>query len=134
MDYRYETRDEARNFHKRRIAFIIVNNSIEFLPKESEMSHFEYCQTNKNLSKEEFNSITRGYYIDGNLVFYKDNFIYDQQVIIEGLSFLEQISNAVQTTKFEIYFGLKLDQNFAFDFHYGSYNNGTIDYKKEEII
>ncbi len=67
MDYRYETKDEAREFHKRRKTFIILNDMLEFLPEESKMSHFEYCQIPK--------------------------------------------------------------ENFALDFHYGKYSNGTI--KKE---
>ena len=29
MDYRYETKDETRDFHKQRIAFIIYDNKIE---------------------------------------------------------------------------------------------------------
>lgn len=51
------------------------------------MSHFEYCQT-KGLNKEEFNKITRGYYLNKNLVFYKDNFIYDDDLIEESLKYL----------------------------------------------
>ena len=57
MDYRYETKDEARDFHKQRKAFIILNDVLEFLPEGSLMSHYEYCQT-KGLNKEEFNKIT----------------------------------------------------------------------------
>lgn len=33
MDYRYETKDEARDFHKQRKAFIILNNVLEFYQK-----------------------------------------------------------------------------------------------------
>ena len=56
MDYRYETKDEAREFHRKRKAFVIYNKNIEFLPDGSEMSHFESCKT-KGLSKEEFNAL-----------------------------------------------------------------------------
>ena len=35
MDYRYETKNEARDFHKQRRAFIILDNILEFLPKGS---------------------------------------------------------------------------------------------------
>ncbi len=44
MDYRYETKDEARSFHERRRAFVILNNKVEFLPQGSKMSHWEYCK------------------------------------------------------------------------------------------
>lgn len=33
MDYRYETKNEAREFHKQRTAFIIYENKIEFIEK-----------------------------------------------------------------------------------------------------
>ena len=125
MDYRYETKDSARDFHRQRKAFIILNNKLEFLPEGSPMSHFEYCQT-KGLDKEIFNKITRGYYLNGNVVFYKDNFIFDDNVINEALKYLKEIAIKVLSNEFDIYFGLRLDENFALDFHYGKYCNGIV--------
>lgn len=124
MDYRYETKDDARDFHKQRKAFIILNGVLEFLPEGSAMSHFEYCQI-KGLDKNEFNKITRGYYLNGNVIFYKDNFIYDEGVINEALNYLEEISTRVLVDEFEIYFGQLPEENFALDFHYGTYSKGT---------
>lgn len=125
MDFRYETKDEARNFHKQRRAFIIMNNELEFIPKNSSMSHFEYCNS-KGITKEEFNKITRGYYLNGNVVFYKDNFIYDEKVIEEALRFLDEISSKISVNEFAIYFGQKPEENFALDFYYGRYVSGSI--------
>ena len=125
MDYRYETKDEARDFHKQRKAFIILEGQIEFLPEGSSMSHYEYCQT-KGLTKEEFNQITRGYYLNGNAVFYKDNFIYDDEVIENSLKVINEISKRINVEEFEIYFGQLPEQGFALDYHYGKYVNGTI--------
>lgn len=130
MDYRYETKDEARDFHRQRKAFIILNDKLEFLPEGTAMSHFEYCKT-KGLEKEQFNKITRGYYINGTLVFYKDNFIYDENVISEALKYVKEISQKISVNEFEICFGLQLDNNFAFDFHYGQFKKGNI-IKNEE--
>ena len=125
MDYRYDTKDDARDFHKQRKAFIILNSVLEFLPDGSSMSHFEYCQC-KGLDKEDFNKITRGYYLNGNIVFYKDNFIYDENVIDEALKYLNEISQKIGRTEFEIYFGQLPEKNFALDFYYGKYLNGKI--------
>ena len=125
MDYRYETKDEARDFHKQRKALIIINGELEFLPNGSSMSHFEYCET-KGLSKEEFNKITRGYYLGGNVVFYKDNFIFDDEVIENGLKVVDDISKRINVEEFEIYFGQLPEQGFALDYHYGKYVNGAI--------
>ncbi len=44
MDYRYETKDDARDFHKQRKAFIILNDRLEFLPEGSAMSHFDIAK------------------------------------------------------------------------------------------
>lgn len=104
MDYRYETKDDARDFHKQRKAFIVLNGELEFLPEGSGMSHFEYCQT-KGLSKEEFNQITRGYYLNGNTIFYKDNFIYDDEVIATALQVVDEVSEIIGIDEFELYFG-----------------------------
>lgn len=125
MDYRYETKDEARDFHKLRKAFIILNGILEFLPEGSSMSHFEYCST-KGLSKEEFNQITRGYYLNKNTIFYKDNFIYDEKVIEEALQVVGEIAEKIQENEFDIYFGQLPDQNFALDYHYGKYKDGKV--------
>ena len=125
MDYRYETKDEARDFHKRRKAFVIINGKLEFLPAGSSMSHFEYCQT-KGIDKETFNKITRGFYLEGNLIFYKDNFIYDEQLIEEALSHLNEIASILDLDGFDIYFGQLPENNFAPDFYYGKYMNGNM--------
>ena len=130
MDYRYETKNEARDFHKQRKAFIILNHVLEFLPEGSTMSHFEYC-TSKGIEKEDFNKITRGFFINKAVVFYKDNFVYDDEVINEALKHIKEIGNAVNSTEFDIYFGELPDKGFAYDYHYGKYENGKI-IKREE--
>lgn len=131
MDYRYETKDEARSFHQQRKAFIIYNNEVEFLPEGSAMSHYEYCQT-KGMEKEEFNKITRGFYLNGNLIFYKDNFIYDEGLIKEALAHLDEIAAKLDVKNFEMYFGVLPEQNFAYDNHYGKYENGKVVRIEEE--
>lgn len=120
MDYRYETKDSARDFHRRRRAFIIHDGAVEFMPAGTAMSHYEYCLT-KGIEKEKFNKLTRGYYLDGNLVFYKDNFGYDDSVIEEGLLHLKEISEELKLEQVDVYFGLIVEKNFAFDKYYGKY-------------
>lgn len=127
MDYRYETKDETRDFHKQRIAFIIYDNKIEFI-KNNGMSHFEYCSS-KGMTREEFNKITRGYYMNGNLMFYKDNFTYDDGVISEGLRFVDEIAKFCNIDSMKIYFGLIVDKSVTVwppDYYYGEYIDGNI--------
>jgi len=125
MDYRYETKNEARDFHKQRKAFIILDGNLEFLPEGSQMSHFEYCSS-KGMNKEVFNKITRGYYLNNNVVFYKDNFIYDNNVINEALEHLDEIAKEVNKIEFNIYFGQLPEKNFELDFYYGKYIDGKV--------
>ena len=125
MDYRYETKEEARGFHKERTAFIILNGVVNYLPAGSKMSHFEYCES-IGIDKEEFNKITRGYYLNPNLVFYKDNFIYDEDLIKEALSHINEIANTLNINEFDVYFGHIPEQNFALDLYYGKYKEGSI--------
>lgn len=125
MDYRYETKDEIRDFHKQRKAFIILNGILEFLPEGSSMSHYEYCLT-KGLNKDEFNKITRGFYLNGNLIFYKDNFIYDNDLIEESLNHVNEIAAVLEIEEFDIYFGQLPENNFIPDLYYGKYTKGSI--------
>ena len=125
MDYRYETKDDARDFHRQRKAFVIIDGKLEFLPESSLMSHFEYCQM-KGINKEAFNEITRGFYLDGKLMFYKDNFVYDKKLGREALSHLDEIVTILNINDFDIYFGLLPEENFTPDFYYGKYINGKI--------
>ena len=125
MDYRYETKEEARDFHKQRKAFIILNGILEFLPEGSTMSHYEYCQT-KGLMKEEFNKITRGFYLNNNLIFYKDHFIYDDKLIQESLNYIKEIASTLDLKEFDIYYGQIPEKNFKPDYYYGKYINGII--------
>lgn len=126
FDYRYQVKEEAREYHKTRKAFIIYNDALEFMPDGCAMSHFEWCQT-KGIDKETFNKITRGFYKEGCAVFYKDNFIYDDALIEESLRYIDEIAEKLKLEKFEIYFGtLPPEKNWAYDYHYGKYENGKI--------
>ena len=125
MDYRYDTNDDKRNFHKNRRAFVIIGENLEFLPEGSIMSHYEYCKQ-KGIDKDSFNKLIRGFYLNGNLVFYKDNFIYDNQLKDEALKYLNDISNKIKVNEFDIYFGVLPAEDFKLDFYYGRYLNGDI--------
>ena len=121
-DLRYVTKDESRDFHKRRRAFVIYRNELFFIDKGSAMSHWEFCSSKLNLSKGVFNELTRGYYLDGNLVFYKNNFSYDKNVIAEALKYLNEIKKILKITEVKIYFGLvmgKPGENWPFESYYG---------------
>ena len=71
------------------------------------------------------------YYIEkidlsGNVVFYKDNFIFDDEVIENALNVVDEIYKKINIDEFEIYFGQLPEQGFALDYHYGKYVNGKI--------
>ena len=125
MDYRYETDDSAREFHRKRRAFVIYDGELLFLPHGSEMSHYEYC-TRIGIDRETFNAQTRGYFLDDYVCFYKNDFGYDSDVIKEALPFLDEISTHVGRDIFRVYFGTLPDQQFKLDYCYGRYLYGSI--------
>jgi hypothetical protein len=87
------------------------------------MSHYEYCLS-KNIDKDTFNKITRGYYLDNKLVFYKDNFIYDNNLIKDAINHLNEIVDELDIDECYIYFGQLPDKGFALDYFYGKYVKG----------
>lgn len=131
-DYRYVTKEESRDFHRKRRAFVIYKGELSFIDEGSDMSHWEFC-TNQfpDITKDKFNNITRGYYLDGNLVFYKDNFCYDDALINEALKFVPEIKEKLGVSNVKINFGLKVGkpgENWPMNYYYGeSLKNNKIE-------
>ena len=125
-DFRFEKKASDDDLHKRRRAFIILNDELYFIEKGSTQSHWEYCTENfPNMSKEEFNMLVRGFFLDGDIVFYKGKFEYDDEVIESGLKNLVKIKDELQVTSMEIYFGEIVDTSrefWPYDYHYGKIN------------
>lgn len=70
---------ETRDFHRSRIAFLIIDGNIHLL-KDSGMSHYEWAKS-LGVSDKDFSNIVRGYFLNKVIVFYKGNFRYDEEVI-----------------------------------------------------
>lgn len=124
MDYRFNTTEKAKEYHKERLAFILIENKLYYL-KNSEMSHWEFCKE-KNISKDEFNKLLRGYYKDGSIYFYKGNFTYDDDLIKETMKYLVKIKEDCRLPKMKIYFGQiipKKDEPWQGDYYYGKIND-----------
>ena len=94
----------AEDFHKKRTAFLIIDGIIKFL-QGSKMSHWEWAKT-LGVDAEKFNSITRGYAMDNNIVFYKGNFEYDDSVIADAEKFASDIKLFVGFEKAKVFVGL----------------------------
>ena len=102
-----EHEETTRSFHKSRVAFIIKNNKVNYL-RESGYSHYEWAKE-MGIPDEEFNMLIRGYYLDGNIVFYRDNFIYDDNVIATAKKFSKEIkAECSPNSPCNIYCGLKV--------------------------
>ena len=123
FDLRFDTKSGSRDFHLQRRTFIIYNNKVNFLEEGSPMSHWEFCQDRfPEISKEEFAEITRGYYLNGDLVFYKGNFTYDDSVIHEALNYVNEIKSILGISQVKIYFGCvvgKPGETWPLDYYYG---------------
>lgn len=68
-----------QEFHRKRIAFMIINDDIMFL-EYNIMSHKEWYKS-LNVKQDNFENIVRGYILENKVVFYKGNFEYDEEVI-----------------------------------------------------
>ncbi|HOZ88925.1 MAG TPA: hypothetical protein PK737_01675 [Bacilli bacterium] len=130
MDYRYETKKAIRDFHKQRLAFIIINDEVNYL-EDSSISHWEYCQT-LNITKEVFITLIRGFCRNDYIVFYKDNFIYDEELINNSLKYIPQIKKVYNKGKLKIYFGqivsTEKDVIWQPDYLYGEIEDKIIKY------
>jgi hypothetical protein len=102
-----ENRTETqKNFHKERVAFIIINDKIHFI-KEIDKSHFELA-TELGISKEKFDTLCRGFYRNGQIVFYKGHFIYDKDMIETAKKFIGKIKKFCNVEKVKVYCGQKV--------------------------
>ena len=88
---------------------MIMDSEIIFLEK-STMSHYEWYKT-LNLKDEDFKNIVRGYIIDSRAVFYKDDFIYDDDVIKKAKVYGRIIKEKYNLKKLRISVGLKKGDN-----------------------
>lgn len=103
------------------------------------MSHWKFCQKHSpEMTKDKFNEITRGYYLSGDLVFYKDNFYYNENVIKEALNYITKIKNKLKLKDVKINFGLivgKPGENWPTDYYYGkSLENDEIELNNERPL
>lgn len=134
IDFRFVTKDESRDFHSRRRAFVIYKDKLYFIRKGSSLSHWEFCQKQfPNITKEEFSKLIRGYYLDGDLVFYKDNFTYDNELIDKSLNYIKKIKSTLKLYTMKIYYGLIIGvpgEDWKKDYYYGDLlENNTISKK-----
>ena len=96
--------ENVENFHKKRSAFIIWKKQVLFL-KNSTLSHLQWAQT-LGIDIKEFNCLTRGYVLDNDIVFYKGNFEYDEQVTNDAKCFAETIKKECSLTFAKVYAGV----------------------------
>lgn len=107
---KYETFNTNKNkqsvesFHKKRIAFIIRKDDVLYL-KNSALSHKQWCEQ-LGINEEEFNSLTRGYFLGETIVFYKGNFGFDSHVMEDAKKFAPKIKQELNINSAKVYVGL----------------------------
>ncbi len=96
-------KEKEASFHKKRIAFLIINNEIMFL-QDSTMSHYDWA---KSIGQEDnFNSITRGYFIDNNIYFYYGNFDVNDNVVSDAKKYTPIICKKFNISNPNVYGGM----------------------------
>lgn len=92
-------------FHQSRVAFMIINQKVIYL-RDSGMSHLEWY-TSLNLPVESFDETIRGYYKNGKIIFYKGDFLYDDEVIKTAEYYGDEIKKEVNDSNALVYAGVK---------------------------
>jgi UDP-N-acetylmuramate-alanine ligase len=96
--------NKEKEFHKSRIAFMIIQNQIMYL-SDSTMSHLEWFES-LELPNENFNDIVRGYVKNGKIIYYKGDFEYDEDVLNVAKSTCNQIMEETGSYGFKVYAGV----------------------------
>ena len=68
--------------HKKRIAFMIINNEIMFL-QNSPMTHYEWAKS-IGADLTNFDKVTRGFVLNNEIFFYQGYFDVNDQVILDA--------------------------------------------------
>ncbi len=93
-----------KEFHKKRIAFIIYHGRILYL-RNSELSHEEWCDS-LGISNEEFNKLVRGYIFNNDIVYYQSDFKYNEEVINTCVDTYKQVALDNNLKDYNVYCGL----------------------------
>lgn len=102
--------ETEKEFHKSRIAFMIIENDIIFL-KNSTMSHYEWLKSlGIKMKKEDFNKIVRGFYLDGKAIFYKGNFEYDDDCISIAIKYALKVKEISNLDEIEVWCGQNIGE------------------------
>ena len=97
--------DFTDDYHKNRIAFLILNGEVNVL-RESNMSHLEWYKSLGENDDQKFNNLVRGYFYKDYLVAYKGNFEFDDEMIRTFLGFVEEIGKQMKIGDCKVYAGL----------------------------
>lgn len=98
-------KERESKFHQSRVAFMIIENEVIFL-RNSSMSHFEWYLS-LGLPSDKFDEIIRGYYKEGRIIFYKGDFLYDDEVIEVAKCYGDYIRQEVGDADALLFAGVK---------------------------
>lgn len=102
--------DKVKQFHTSRVMFAILNGRIEHTTDDAR-GHKEWLTEDYNLTDAEFESTTRGYMKDGNIVFYKgSNFTYDSCVEVDANIYSHKIAKMYKIEEINVYVGVEVGE------------------------
>ena len=52
MDYRYDTKEEARDFHKKRVALEFIDESIKIIKSDNKMNAYKISYSDGKINEE----------------------------------------------------------------------------------
>lgn len=104
-------KEKEENFHKGRVAFLIINNNILFL-ENSSLSHYDWAKSlgQDKFDIKNFNNITRGYFLGNNIYFYAGNFDVNENVIKDAKNYYKIICDKYNISSPNVYAGMNIGE------------------------
>lgn len=106
-----KNKQKEQEFHKSRVAFLIVKNKIMFL-ENSTMSHYDWAKSlgQKKFDMKNFDKTTRGYFFANNIYFYSGNFDVTEQVIADAKKFTHEICEKYNISNPKVFGGMNVGE------------------------
>ena len=98
------TLTNEEKLHIDRVAFMIIEDNILYL-RNSKMSHIQWYES-LNLPLDKFKNVIRGYAKKDKIVFYKGDFVYDDEVIAIALKVQETIKRETNCEGAKVFCGV----------------------------
>lgn len=106
-----DSSNNVEKFHKERFMFAILKDGKLVYSINDKRGHKEWLNEEHNIASNDFETLTRGYAKDGDIVFYKgSDFTYDTNVINEAYRYGATIAKMRSCETVNVYVGVLIGE------------------------